>query len=146
MGSYSGLLAIFENKDEPKLVANPFNQWFHYCGDSTVTFSEGLLILRKPAYNIINKMNGCPFLVIDLNKKKFAFIDFEFDSIYYKLVQKDDFLLELELIDPKEIENTKLSNRNGETFNLNNLKYYSLELLNECFELYKNEKTAANTV
>jgi len=146
MGSYSGLLAIFENKDEPKLVANPFNQWFHYCGDSTVTFSEGLLILRKPAYNIINKMNGCPFLVIDLNKKKFAFIDFEFDSIYYKLAQKDDFLLELELIDPKEIENTKLSNRNGETFNLNNLKYYSLELLNECFELYKNEKTAANTV
>jgi hypothetical protein len=142
MGSYSGLMAIFENKEEPKLLTNPFNQWFHYRGDSTVSFSEGLLILRKPAYNRIKKLNGCPFVVIDLNKKKFALVDFEFDSIYYKLTPKSDSLLELELIAPREIEIAKLPNRNGETFNLKNLKYYPLELLNECFELYKKEKNS----
>ena len=142
MGSYSGLMAIFENKEEPKLLTNPFKQWFHYWGDSTVSFSEELLIIRKPGYNRIKKLNGCPFVVIDLNKKKFAFVDFEFDSIYYNLTPKSDSLLELELIAPREIEIAKLPNRNGETFNLNNLKYYPLELLNECFELYKKEKNS----
>jgi len=144
MGSYSGLMAVFINKEEPKLVANPFDQWFHYSGDSTVSFSQGLLIIRKPAYNRIKKLNGCPFVAIDLNNKQFAFIDFEFDSIYYNLTQKGDSILELELISPKEIETAKQPNRNGETFNLNDLKHYSLEHLNECFELYKKEKTAAN--
>ena len=144
MGSYSGLMAIFENKEEPKLIMNPFNQWFHYWGDSTVSFTEGLLIIRKPAYNRIKKLNGCPFVVIDLNKKQFAFIDFDFDSIYYNVTRKGDTQLELDLIAPKEIEIAKLPNRKGETLNLNDLKYYSLELLNECYELYKKEKKAAN--
>jgi|AVFP01.1.fsa_nt_gi hypothetical protein len=126
MGRYSGLLAIFEDKENPKLVTNPFDQWFHYWGDWTVTFSKDILIIRKPAYNRIRKLNGCPFVVIDLKRKKFAFIDFNFDSIYYKLTPTGDSLFKLELLAEKEIEIAKLPNRNGETFNLNVLKYYSL--------------------
>jgi hypothetical protein len=49
MSSYSGLIAIFDNKLTPTLIVNPRNQWFSYQGDQTLYFINDLLFLRLEA-------------------------------------------------------------------------------------------------
>lgn len=140
MGSYGGLIALYEDKLNPKLIVNPAFQWFHFSFASTLTFEEEILIVRLPAYNKIEALRGYPFVVIDLRKRLFGFIDLDFMSIYYKLTRIKPNVFKLVVTHPREIELSKRENRAGEQFKLDEFKSYSLEKLNDCIELYFEEK------
>lgn len=87
MGAEAGLVAIFGNKDNPKLLVNPKDQWFDYGGSSSIVFFDDILFLRKLAYNNDELMSGTPFVIFDLAKNIFGFIDFDWSSIYYSPVK-----------------------------------------------------------
>lgn len=142
-GDYSGLIALYEDKLRPKLLINPTSQWFDFSFKSAMTFEDELLILRKPAYSNIGVLSGCPFVVIDLKQKHFAFIDFDFTSVYFNLVIKERNTLETEINSPMVHKIAKAAIRAGEQFKLDGLRYYTLNQLDQCVKIYKEEKKAA---
>ncbi len=144
MSSYSGLIAIFENKPTPTLVANPKNQWFSYEGDQTLYFINDLLFLRLSAYSQIQKFSGCPFVVIALKTKKFGFIDFDFSSGYYSPVHVDSSIYKFKLDTPNNLTNSRFVNRNDQTFDLTEIKFYDIDKLDRARTLYKLEKARIN--
>ena len=78
MGSYYGLIGIFENKQRPVLIVNPFNQWFDYEYDRAVFFYDDHILVRKEIYFEQDKQySGTPFVVFDLKNKVFGFIHFD---------------------------------------------------------------------
>ena len=63
MMSYGGLIAIFEDKE------NPNKQWFSYQGDRTIYFNNDFLFIRKNAYDENELLSGTPFVAVDLKNK-----------------------------------------------------------------------------
>jgi hypothetical protein len=143
MGFEAALVGIFENKNKPILLANPQNQWFDYQGDRSLIFSDNFLFLRKLAYNQNDKLSGTPFIVFDLIKKTFAFIDFDATSIYYSPVKVVDHIYKFHLDTSEELKHMTSPNRNGQTFDLTTLTFYSFDKLDKILELYFNEKKNA---
>lgn len=140
MMSYGGLIAIFEDKENPHLIINPKNQWFSYQGDRTLYFDNDFLFIRKDAYNQDELLSGTPFVAIDLKNKKFGFIDFDASSIYYSPVHVDDTIYKFHLDTPNEIINSRFINHNGETFDLATINFYDISDLNNAIEIYRLEK------
>lgn len=140
MGSYTGLIGLFEDKQTPILLTNPRDQWFSSLGDRTLRFDNNLLFLRKPAYNENSQISGTPFVVFDLSKKQFGFIDFDGTSIYYSLLHNNGTKYKINLDTPNEIANRSLPNRHGETIDIANIKFYTFDQLDKLLELYWEEK------
>ncbi len=144
MSSYSGLIAIFENKNAPTLIINPKDKWFSYQGDTTAYFINDLLFLRLEAYNENKKISGRPFVVIALKAKKFGFIDFDYSSGYYSPLHIEDSIYKFKLDMPNELKHSKFVNRDSETFDLTEIKFYDIDQLQEANKIYKLEKTFRN--
>ena len=142
MMNYSGLIAIYENKEKPKLIVNPTTQWFSFEGDSTLFFDKDFLFIRKNAYNENPLLSGIPFIAIDLKNKKFGFIDFDASSIYYSIHYIESNIYKFNLDTPNEIMGSKFANHNGETFNLTTVKFYNIQDLDNTNDLYINMKKA----
>lgn len=140
MGWEAGLVGIFANKSNPTLLANPKNQWFDYQGARSLVFSGNHLFLRKLAFNQNDKLSGTPFVIFDLTKGNFAFIDFDVTSAYYSPVRISDTVYKFNLDTPEEIKHIKLPNRDGQIFDITTLKYYSFNQLDNLVELYFEEK------
>jgi hypothetical protein len=145
MCSYGGLIGIFTNKNNPKLLVNPKNQWFDYEGVRSLIFSDDLLFVRKNAYNKNEKLSGTPFVVFDLSNKIFGFIDFDATSIYYSLIKVQGNIYRFNLDMPEEMKHITLPNRHGQTFDLTTLKFYSFDKLDNILDIYFEEKKL-NTV
>lgn len=143
MGFYGGLIAIYEGKNRPLLTANPKNQWFDYYGDRSVSFSDKYLFARKLAYNENEGLSGTPFVVFDLEKRKFAFIDFDVTSIYYSLAKDQNCLYRFILDYPNELKNmrVKFPSRHGQTVNLGTLNFYPLDNGDDMIQMYFQEKS-----
>ncbi len=123
MGAYAGLVALYKNKDSPKLVYNSFKNWYIYRGDRSALFVNNKIILR-----LLNKTEG-PFIVFDLHKDKFATVPFDYTSIYYDIEHLNgEYKIRL-----KDIESRKRIQkcRDGETIKLSELGWNSLEIINE---------------
>jgi hypothetical protein len=143
MGWYCGLMSVFENKQNPTLLANPNNQWFDYQGDRSLVFSDNYLFVRKPAFNENEKLSGTPFVILDLTKKIFGFIDFDATSIYYSPIKINDTIFKFNLDTPTEIKSMTVPNRHGEFFDVSKIKFYTFDKLSGLLELYFGEKKYA---
>jgi len=140
MGAYEGLVGLFKNKSNPTILANPTNQWFDWHGDSSFFFSDNFLFLRKLAYNPTDNLFWIPFVIFDLENKSFGFIDFDFTSIYYSPVKINLTLYKFNLDKPNEHKNINLPNREGQTFDLTEIRFYSFDKLDRLTEIYFDEK------
>ena len=140
MGSYIGLIGIFENKQEAKLLINPKNQWFTWLGESTLQFNSNFMMLRLQAYNDDNNISGTPFVVINLEYKQFGFVDFDFTSRYYSLIHLKDMKYLINLDEPEELAISQKPNRHGETIDFGNIKFYSFDKFDNALEIYLLEK------
>jgi hypothetical protein len=140
MGAETSLVGIFGNKNKPILLANPKDQWFDYQGDRSFVFSDNFLFLRKLAYNKDKNHSGTPFTVLNLDKKEFGFVDFDFTSCYYSLIKKQDSIYQFNLDMPNEIKNIKYPSRHGQTFDLTKVKFYSFDKLDSMLDIYFKEK------
>jgi len=138
MGWHGSLVGIFENKNQPILITNPENQWFDYNSNSPVIFSNNFLFLRKLAYNDDECLSGTPFVVFDLNKKLFGFIDFDVSSIYYSPEKIQGSLYKFNLDQPDGLKRmrVKFPNRENETFDLKSIAFYSFDKLPRLLDIY----------
>ena len=140
MGAYRGLIGIFENKQNPKLLVNPKDQWFSFNGNRPLGFESDILFLRILAYNEDENLSGMPFVLVDLSKRKFGFIDFDFTSIYYSLVFVSGTTYKINLDTPEEIKNRQLANRDSELIDLSDIQFYGFDQFDNALELYWDQK------
>lgn len=140
MGSEIALIALFENKQEPQLLANPQDQWFDFQDSTAAVFSANYLLVRKGAKHEDDTLSGFPFIALDLSRKRFAFVDFDATSCYYSPVHISGTLFRFHLDAPREIKHISGPNRHEETFDLSPLKFYDLDLLPNVRDLYIEEK------
>jgi hypothetical protein len=143
MGSEAALVGIFKNKSNPTLLANPKDQWFDFQGNRSLTYSDPFLFLRKLAYNQNDDLSGTPFVVFDLERNVFGFIDFDATSIYYSPIKITETIYKFHLDTPDELSHVTQPNRNGQTFDIATLNCYSFDNLDRISELYLNEKKNA---
>jgi hypothetical protein len=143
MGWEAGLIGIFQDKNTPTLLTNPDNQWFDFQGNRSFVFSDSYLFVRKLAYNENEKLSGTPFVVFDLTRKMFGFIDFDAASIYYSPVKVRDNIFRFNLDTPNEIRNLNVANRHGDEFDITVLKYYTFDQVDSLLALYFDEKKNA---
>jgi len=138
MGAEAGLIGIFESKGHPLLVVNPKNQWFDYRGKSSVAFVDNFIFVRKLAYNQDEKLSGTPFVVFDMAKKAFGFIDFDWSSIYYSPVRVLNTIFKFNV--DEATQSDYLALRHTEEFDIAAIRYYPFEQAHNLMQLYFDEK------
>lgn len=141
MGSYTGLLAIFENKEQPRMIGNPKYQWFSYNGDRTAFLVNDFLFVRLEAYHQDKSLSGWPFVAFNLKEKRFGFIDFNASSIYYSITPVSDTTYKFHLDSPDHIDNRRFINRHGSEFDVKGRQFYDFSLLDSMVQLYHKEKS-----
>lgn len=146
MNAYSGLIAIYENNEYPKLLLSSPKIWFDYDYKRTVTFDQHYLFLRKELYNHDEpSLSGFPFVIFDFEKKVFCFLDFDYTGCYYSPIHKIDSTYSLKLDYPDEQKLSNKKNRDKETFQIKNLIHYPFDLYADLEQLYWNEKRPARS-
>jgi len=142
MGFYGGLISIFENKEAPKLLANPKNQWFDLNSHKPLIFFDNFLFLRKLAYNSDENLSGTPFAIFDVEKKIFGFLDFDASSVYYSLIKIYNNTYKINLDNPEGLKNLRVmpTNRHGEIFDMTTIKLYPFGYLDKMTEIYFADK------
>jgi hypothetical protein len=88
-------------------------------------------------------MSGTPFVIFDLAKNIFGFIDFDWSSIYYSPVKVLGTVFKFHLDTPGELKDST-SKRHNEVFDVSTIKYYPFDRVNNLMELYFNEKKGSN--
>ena len=143
IGAQAALLAIYKNKQAPILLANPKDRLFNYGGKTrSVNIFDDIIFLRMLAYSDDERLSGTPFVIFDLKQNVFAFIDFNYSSIYYSPVKISDTTFKF-CID-KAFENYKNLSpvRHNEMFDISVLNSYPMALANNLLALYRKEKAA----
>lgn len=142
MGFYIGLIAIFKNKDNPTLIVSPINQWFDYQGEDSIYFFDKFIFVRKLAYNKNEEISGTPFVIFDLDKNRFGFIDFDWSSIYYSIQKVSGTVFEFYPDDLNELNRLTIT-RAHERFDVSAIKYCSFDQVDNLMELYFEERKAS---
>lgn len=140
MGAQAALIGIFENKERPSLMLNPKNQWFDYQCENTISFVDNFLFARKLAFNQDEKLSGLPFVIFDMEKETFGFVDFDWSSSYYSPVKVSNTIFKFNLDAPNELKNSSAPKRHNEEFDVSIIKYYPFEKANDLGGLYFDEK------
>ena len=86
MMSYLGFLAILQNKENPKVVLNVSDN-MNFC-DNFSASSDGKLIFLQPSmYDGKTKQVKRPILILDTEKKKFAYVETNQWNPEYKVIE-----------------------------------------------------------
>src|SRR5690554_1880130 len=73
LGWEVGLLAVFKNKKDPKLIINPKNFLCFYVNDTVQFSKDGTIIFIKKLVNTKNKNSEIPLCIIDLEASRFTY-------------------------------------------------------------------------
>ena len=145
---YTGLVAIYKNKNAPELIFNS-GHWFDYQFSQTVYYCGDYIVLRKnELYFEQTKQTFSPFIVINLEYKEFTIIDFDFTSIYYSVDYFGKNKLKLKLNNPNDLISLRVSveNKDGYIIDLTELSFLPFNQLdNELKQYCDRKKTATNS-
>ncbi|APZ47427.1 hypothetical protein BW723_14535 [Polaribacter reichenbachii] len=138
MGAYAGLIGIYSNFKNPKIELNSSQTWIYFQDEKTFSFLEKseCIVCRKPASNSKNLKDGFPFIIINMKNRQFAFLDFNYTSIYYGIEETELFKAKLIEIHPKDIEYLNDKKRTNEIIDLENLKWLEFIDFNRALEKY----------
>jgi hypothetical protein len=141
-------LGIYKNKNAPELIFNS-GQWFDYQFSQTVYYCGEYVVLRKnEMYFEQSKQTFSPFIVINLESKKFTIIDYDFTSIYYGVDYLEKNKLKLKLNNPNDLTSLRVSaeNKDGFIIDLTELAFLPFNQLdNELKQYYDRKKPATNS-
>lgn len=148
MGWYSGLLAVYANHKKPRLILNSVNIDVFFDDKKTFYFFEQSQMVAFIVYanNPRSSKGGYPFMVLDLENKKFGFVEFEdYISIYYELQEVEKRKVKLLMTHLEELVRKKrFKNRNNEIIDLDKLNWFDFEIFDQAREKYHTEKTVIN--
>lgn len=136
MGWYIGCLAIFENQQLPKLILNP--KKLAICGLTNAArwASPNLLYITEYCTSKQGFL-GLPFIIMDLERKKFAYLPIE-NALAYRLelVGKSVKLIE-------ENKDRRFPPHNREKYTLNKLTWLKFSKLGASSKDYIKAMNAA---
>ena len=143
MCSYQSAVAIFSsgNLNEPLIDLKPMHPKFIglICGYKRYFYAP----LSDCIITVCNINKEYPFLLIKPSKKTFAFIPFDYTSIYYslketeknKIILEDEFLSEL-----KHLEEKGYVKQTGKQFDLDDLTWHNIMKIENIKEIYTDIK------
>lgn len=133
MLNYLGRLAVFQNKENPKLVVNI--EEYAFCLNFSASADGSLLFLQPSIYD--RPTNRCkrPLLVLDVKRKRFSYLRTDNCCPAYKVTQKRDavFVVEADEYQRKHIK--PLAALHGKKIRTNWLKWHSLDKLHALPEM-----------
>ncbi len=138
MCSYNAEFAIYSDRNNNEPLINFKYNTIDFNFKTCFEYAElsDCIILKKQFYQKeINKLSY-PFLLIKPSEKKFAFIEWDFTSVYFKLVEVEKNILQLKFEFQNEVERLKLENRENEIFEIENLEWFEIDNLLNSSELY----------
>lgn len=145
---YTGLVAIFKDKDSPELLFNS-GQWFDYQFSQTIYYCGKYVVLRKnEMYFEESEQTFSPFIVIDLEARQFTIVDFDFTSIYYGVDYLENNKLKLRLNNPNDLTSLRISveNKDGFIIDLTEMLFLPFNQLDTELKQYcDRKKTATNS-
>lgn len=145
---YTGLVAIYKNKNAPELIFNS-GHWFDYQFSQTVYYCGDYIVLRKnEMYFEQSKKTFSPFIVIKPETKEFTIIDFDFTSIYYRVNFLEKNKLKLKLNNPNDLTSlrVKVENKDGSIINMKELTFLPFNQLDSALKHYcDSKKTVTNS-
>ncbi|WP_010135425.1 hypothetical protein [Ochrovirga pacifica] len=138
MGAESGLIGIYSNSKNPKLVLNSSRTWIWFAYGKTFDFlnESECIVFKKPAYKPNGSKGGFPFVFLNLKKRRFAFYDFDNTSIYYGVKELEKDIAQLFEIHPKELELLNREKRTNEIIDLTELKWFDMTDFDRALEKY----------
>lgn len=130
MMSYQGFLAILQNKENPKVVLN-VTEDMNFCDNFSVSNDGNLIFLQPSLYNDKTKQVKHPILILDIESKKFAYVETNQWSSEYKVVEVEEKVFKVEP-DPVQAKRDERLQTLGEMIiKVDELKWYPWSKLNQ---------------
>lgn len=138
MNAYACNIAIYKNSFSDKPLLNSGEVYVDFTLSEFYNYlpSTVFLIFRMLAYKKGSKKPGYPYLIIKPDTQKFAFIEWEHTSLYYKFDENDDGTIALQEDDSNELNSRKIEQSNGGKFDLSTLHWYGFEEFANAREIY----------
>ena len=132
MCSYVGFLAVLRNKENPQLI---LNSTINFCVNFSVNTEGKLIFLQPYLYDRIRNRIKCPILILDLDKKRFAFIRTDNRCSAYKVVEKKKAVFIIEADEYQRKHNKELKALHGKKIRTNWLKWNDMHSLDSLHNL-----------
>lgn len=140
MGWYAGSLAIFYNKEQPKLLINPSNIICHGYKEHVKYSKNGNYIyIRVRVYLEDENKIYIPFLIINTPDNTFSYV-FLINGCHYTLEDGGNNTVRLNEI----FRDTRFTSRNDDIVNLKELKWHNITKLNSFNKLIRKEARGIN--
>lgn len=138
MMSYSGLIAIYTQKDKLKPLIGSAKNWIWYSGKNTFNYASlsDCLIFRLSAYKENSNRLDFPFILIKPTEKLFGFIDWDMTSIYYSFSEIGKDKLIIKEIHSEALKNLNNPKRSDEIIDLNTILWFDINKFDKAFDLY----------
>ncbi len=132
MGWCIGFMAVYENKENPKLVFNTTSINFSGSKDAVSFNKSGEFIFAKAClYSARDNRLECPILVFNLKDGKFSFLSIV-NGIHYSIEEIDSINFRLK----DNYFDNRFKSRDGEIIKINEMKFYKLEDIDTLRDIY----------
>jgi len=141
MMCYAGLIAIYTEKDNSRLLVNSAVTWVWYDTEKTYDYAplSDCLIFRKPAYKENSSKPDSPFILLKPTEQLFGFLEWNFTSIYYGFKEIEKGKLVVKEIHPKDLNNLSEPKRTSEIIDLNTIVWFDIKNFDKALEIYHGE-------
>ena len=130
MMSYQGFLAILQNKENPKVVLNVTKD-MNFCDNFSASNDGKLIFLQPSMYNDKTKQVKRPILILDIEKKKFAYVETNQWNPEYKVIEVAENVFRVEP-DPVQAKNDERLRALSELeIRTDSMKWYPWSQLNQ---------------
>lgn len=133
MMNYIGRLAVFQNKENPKLVLNI--EEYTFCPNFSASADGSLIFLQPSIYD--RPTNQCvrPLLILDLKRKCFSYLPVKNVNPCYQVIQRSEKVFQIDAEEYQRKRDKHLRAIHGKKMRTNWLKWYSWDKLHALPEM-----------
>lgn len=133
MMNYIGRLAVFQNKENPKLVLNI--EAYTFCPNFSASADGSLIFLQPSIYD--RPTNRCvrPLLILDLKRKCFSYLPVKNVNPCYQVIQRSEKVFQIDAEEYQRKRDKRLRAIHGKKMRTNWLKWYSWDKLHALPEM-----------
>jgi hypothetical protein len=140
MCAYYGLFAIYNqiNTKVPLINYNIDKQAIHFNRKDTFYYAplSDCFVFVHAANKKGSTKPSMPYFFVNPSKSSFAFLQWDYTSIYYGFKEVSKGILQLIETSPKELELMHIQRRTGEQVNLDDLTWYDIKHLSKAYDIY----------
>ena len=130
MMNYVGFLAILQNKENPKVVLNLTDN-MNFCDNFSASNDGKLIFLQPSMYNDKTKQVKRPILILDIEKKKFAYVETNQWNPEYKVIEVAENVFRVEPDPVQAKSDVRLQVLSEKIIKVDEIKWYPWSKLNQ---------------